>query len=103
VPRSTFDNSNRSVQLSTDSTWTGMTARRYTRYVGACPSECGDRATMCLVMLIRSQYYRRVCIPRFDYQAPNIDGKPVRNVLIVLVMSDSLVKSAPLHTADRMS
>lgn len=35
---------------------------------------------MCLIMLIRSQYYRRVCIPRFDHRAPNIDGKPVLNV-----------------------
>ena len=31
-------------------------------------------------MLILSQYYRRVCIPRFGHRAPNIDGKPVLNV-----------------------
>jgi hypothetical protein len=33
-----------------------------------------------LVMLIYSQYYRYVCISRFGYRLPNIDGKPVLNV-----------------------
>lgn len=33
-----------------------------------------------LVVLISSQYYRRVYVPRFGHRALNIDGKPVLNV-----------------------
>lgn len=86
--RSIFDNSSSSTLLSTDGTWTGTTPRRSIRCVGACPfgrilalitSWLLD-PTHLFVMLIHSQYYRRVCIPRFGHRPPNIDGKPVLNV-----------------------